>query len=239
MVYQQHKQQQQSDGCPDINPCTKFWNDLIIQLQQWWQAHDHLILLINANENTITSPLNAALTDPGLQMQEGVQALHPDLPVTPTFLWGTWSGWHPIDAAYLMPDLPLEAGSWILAKCSPGDHWSCILEIWWKSFVGKDLFKIAWPEAWRQRTSVYHSTKTYERLLLDQITRHKIIPKLHSIYKEQIGPLLPVQQQQMETIDRVKSAAMVHAESKCSKFCMGEVDFLVNLNMIRGWKFCW
>jgi hypothetical protein len=24
MVYQQHKQQQQSDGCPDINPCTKF-----------------------------------------------------------------------------------------------------------------------------------------------------------------------------------------------------------------------
>jgi hypothetical protein len=56
---------------------------------------------------------------------------------------------------------------------------------------------------------------------------------------EQIGPLSPVQQQHMETIDRVQSEAMVTAESKCSKFCMGEIDFLVNLNTIRGQRLCW
>jgi hypothetical protein len=55
-------------------------------------------------------------------MREGVRALHPQLPATPTFLQGTQSGRHPIDAAYLTPDLPLEAGSWMSAKHSPGDH---------------------------------------------------------------------------------------------------------------------
>jgi hypothetical protein len=49
----------------------------------------------------------------------------------------------------------------------------------------------------------------------------------------------PSNSSKWKTIDRVKSEAVVHAESKCSKFCMGEVDFLVNFNMIRGCKFCW
>ncbi len=127
-VYQQHKWQQRADGCPDINPCTKFRNDLVTQLRCWRRAHDHLILLIDANENTLTGPMNTALTCPDLLMQEGVRSLHPDLPVTPTFLRGKRVWWHPIDAAYHFPDLPLEAGSWISAKRLPGDHWSCILE---------------------------------------------------------------------------------------------------------------
>jgi hypothetical protein len=55
----------------------------------------------------------------------------------------------------------------------------------------------------------------------------------------QIRPLSLEQQQQMELIDRVKLEAMVHAEAKCCNFCMGKVDISVDLNMIRGQKFCW
>jgi hypothetical protein len=88
MVYQQQKQQQRADGCPDINPCTKFRNDLVTQLHHWRRAHDRLILQIDANKNTLTGPMNTALTGPGLLMGEGVRSLHPDLPATPTFLQG-------------------------------------------------------------------------------------------------------------------------------------------------------
>jgi hypothetical protein len=66
--------------------------------------------------------MNTALTGPGLLMREGVRSLHPNLPATPTFLRGKPVGRYPINAAYLTPDLPLEAGSWISAKCSPGNH---------------------------------------------------------------------------------------------------------------------
>jgi hypothetical protein len=53
------------------------------------------------------------------------------------------------------------------------------------------------------------------------------------------GSLSPEQQKQMESIDRVKSEAMVHAEAKCSNFCMGEVEFLADVNEAKGQKFCW
>jgi hypothetical protein len=43
----------------------------------------------------------------------------------------------------------------------------------------------------------------------------------------------------METIDRVKLEAMIHAEANCDKFCMGEVDFSADVNMAKGLKFCW
>jgi hypothetical protein len=172
-------------------------------------------------------------------MREGVRALHPDLPATPTFLRGKRVGQYPIDAAYLTPDLPLEAGSWISAKRSPSDHRSCILEIRWKSFVGKDLFKIARPEARRLRTTVLRSTQEYTKMLTKHVVSHRIIPKLHQLYKESNGSLSLEQQKQMETIERVKSEAMIHAEANCDKFCMGEVDFSADVNTAKGLKFCW
>jgi hypothetical protein len=92
------------------------------------------------------------------------------------------------------------------------------LEIWWKSFVGEDLFKIAPPEARRLRTTVHRSTTKYTKILTAQVAQHKLIPKLHSIYKAMNGSLSPEQQKQMESIDRVKSEAMVHAKAKCSNF---------------------
>jgi hypothetical protein len=85
-VYQQHRHLQVEDGCPDINPCTKFRNDLVTMLQQSQRNNECLILFIDANENTIKGKLNMTLTGPGLSMREGVQSLHPSLPVTPTFL---------------------------------------------------------------------------------------------------------------------------------------------------------
>jgi hypothetical protein len=39
--------------------------------------------------------------------------------------------------------------------------------------------------------------------------------------------------------EAVKSEAMVHAEVKCSNFCMGEVEFLADANEAKGQKFCW
>jgi hypothetical protein len=79
----------------------------------------------------------------------------------------------------------------------------------------------------------------YAMILTAQVVRHKLIPKLHSIYRETNGSLSPEQQKQMEAIDRVKSEAMVHAEAKCSNFCMGTVEFSADVNEAKGLKFCW
>jgi hypothetical protein len=117
------------------------------------------------------------------------------------FLRGACSGQHPINAAYLSPDLPLEAGLQISAKQSPGNHQSCILEIRWKSLVGKDLFKNAHPDARQLLTAIHQLTVDYKQILLKQEAQHKLIHKTHALYKGQHGPLSLHQQWRLELID--------------------------------------
>jgi hypothetical protein len=72
----------------------------------------------------------------------GLQFFNPKLSCTLKIsgLCRIWT--HPIDAVYLTPDLPLEAGTQLSNICSPGDHHSCIIEIHWKALVREDMFKI-------------------------------------------------------------------------------------------------
>jgi hypothetical protein len=88
-------------------------------------------------------------------------------------------------------------------------------------------------------TAVHRSTVNYERIFLKQEVQHKLLQKSHNLYKEQQGPLSPGQQQRLESIDRVKTESMIHAEKKSHRLCMGEVDFSLNINEVRGQCFVW
>jgi hypothetical protein len=79
----------------------------------------------------------------------------------------------------------------------------------------------------------------YKRIFLKQEAQHKLLQKSHDLYKEQQGPLSPGQQEWLEMIDRVKTESMIHAEKKSRHLCMGEVDFSLNINEVRGQCFVW
>ena len=98
-------------------------------LGNWRQAGEWLILFIDANEDTTKGPLNSTLTGNNLQMREAVHSHHLSLPATPTFKSGGHLGKAPIDTAYLTPDLPLSASTWISVQHCPRDHHFCVLEI--------------------------------------------------------------------------------------------------------------
>jgi hypothetical protein len=201
-VYQQHRHHYMAEGfSPNINFIEKFRTDLVTQLRQWRSLHECLILFIDANENTVDSPLNSALSAPDLLMREGVYSLHPSLPQTPSFQQGDQVGRHPIDAVYLTPDLPSEAGTWISKIRSPGDHYSCIIEIHWKALVVEDMFKIARPDAHHLSSSAYHLTVEYSKVLASYEAQHKLLFKSHNLYGETNGPLTQEQQDQFESID--------------------------------------
>jgi hypothetical protein len=69
--------------------------------------------------------------------------------------------------------------------------------------------------------------------------QHKLLQKSHNLYKEQQGPLSPGQQHWLVTLDRVKNESMIHAEKTSRHLCMGEVDFSLNINEVRGQCFVW
>jgi hypothetical protein len=43
----------------------------------------------------------------------------------------------------------------------------------------------------------------------------------------------------METIDRVKTDAMIHSAKNCRPLCMGEIDFSLDINKVKGQRLVW
>jgi hypothetical protein len=105
--------------------------------------------------------------------------------------------------------------------------------------MGKDLFKIACPQAQCLWTEVHYAMQNYEALLLEQVDNHKIIQKSHNLYHTTSFLLTPNQQAEFETINRVKSYAMCHAKNNCAKFWMGEIDFSLDISKAQGQQLCW
>ena len=188
-------------------------------------AGECLILFIDANEDTTNGPLNSALTGDDLHMREAIHSHHPSLPATPTFWSGGCLSQAPIDAVYLTLDLPLSAGTWISAKRCPGDHRFCILEIKWMALVREALFWIARPEAQCLNSQLPLACAKYEKRLTQLVTSHRVVEKLHSIYKSCDNSLSIDQQNQMNSIDKTKQELMINAERNCQKLCMGEIDY--------------
>jgi hypothetical protein len=54
-------------------PCTKFWEDLVSQLQRWREDVDRLIVCLDANKDIYKKSLGKTLTNiDGLAMKEVV-----------------------------------------------------------------------------------------------------------------------------------------------------------------------
>ena len=239
-VHSQHRRYLDHEGRRSETPRAAFRHDLLTSLRAWRENGERLILFMDANEDTTKGPLNAALTGPGLLMREGVRSLHPNLPATPTFKAAGRMGRAPIDAVYLTPDLPAEAGSWLAVKRCPGDHRFCIIDIRWKALVGEDLFNIKRPQARRLACSVPSAVRKYNTELEGSLKKHKVLSKLHALYtKTGSQPLTTSQQQEMIEIDKTKEELMRHAEKKCRRFCFGEIDFSPDVNKARGIRMVW
>ena len=83
-------------------------------------------------------------------------------------------------------------------------------------------------------STAYHLTMEYARKLSVYVSQHKLMLKSHNLYKDTDGPLMQEQQAQFESIDRVKTEGMIHAEKKCQSLYMGEVDFSLDVNIAKG-----
>jgi hypothetical protein len=101
------------------------------------------------------------------------------------------------------------------------------------------MFKIARPKAHPLSSSAYCLMVEYSRILTLYEAQHKLLGKSHNLYWETQGPLTQDQQEQFESIDRVKSEGMIHAEKKCHPLKMGEVDFSPDVNTAKGRCFVW
>ena len=222
-VYNQHARYFEQRG---DRTCPKklFDRDLGSLLKKWRDNKDRIILMIDANDDLDGHNRFTTMME-DLDMREVVRAKHPDLPRIPTFKRGDRTGSNQIDGVFATSDIRIDTGTWLAFHKFIGDHRTAVIDIPWKVLLGEDMLKIVRPQARRLSCNIPKAKNRYEQKFLEQAKDHKILPKLHAVYKRANGPLSPEQKEEMERIDHVRKELMIAAEKRCRKLCMGEIDF--------------
>jgi hypothetical protein len=216
-------------------------DDIQSQLQAWRQAGERLVVFIDANENTTNGPFHQMFGSPALQMREVVSHRHPDprWRHTATYHKGDSLGKWPIDGVYATPDLPFDAASWLQFMPHLGDHRFAVLDINLEALVGDSLLKIVRPVTRRLSCTLPEAVTAYNTRLNSYLHNHDFLPKLHHLYSTRQGTFTPSQRQQLETLDRVRAEGMLHAEKKCRKLAMGNVDFSPEVDLAKKRRWVW
>jgi hypothetical protein len=119
----------------------------------------------------------------------------------------------------------VETATWLAFWRCPGDHRFAIIDFKSDVLVGDNVLKVAQPEARRLSSSIPTAVANYNQTLSNFFITHKMLQSLHRLYAERHGNFTPEQAQQLQGLDILRSQGMRHAEKKCRKLSMGNVDY--------------
>ena len=224
-VYAQQKRYLISKGistCPRL----QFQTDLENEIKTWQQAGEMLIILMDFNENLLRlGPLQSMLLKHGLI--DPIRQLH-QFGTTPPPTSKTGSV--PIDSIFVSTPLQhIVRGGWLrLSKCI-GDHRPLFFDIDIKTILGENKFKIFRPKIRRLKCENPNIVQKFNRLLTQQLLNEKTYVQLAKLqWKISSGVLTKNEcKTALQKIDNSVTHAVLYAEKKCRKLCMGEVPFSV------------
>ena len=107
------------------------------------------------------------------------------------------------------------------------------------ALAGEPLFRIVRPNGRRLNTRIKHALQKYVRTLRDFLLNHKYPKKLYALGHD--APHIPHSQHSARTnsLDRVKTEGMRHAEKTCRKLRMGRVPFTPEVDKAYKTKQLW
>lgn len=223
------------------NPRAAMLRDLEQVLRRWRNDGDRIVLCIDMNDDMTNSPMQRMLSSEGLDMREAALARYPDLPKTSTYMKPNGTvGKRPLDGIWLTPDLPDAQSGWLSFPKSFDDHRTAIVDIDTKVLFGENVLKIVRPPARRLATNIPKALTQYQTHLSRHMSEHKVLQKLHEVYGRSVNSLTTQQTTAMTKIDKIRREGMIHAEKKCRKLAMGEVDcspkIMASRQMVRLWR---
>jgi len=223
-VYSQQQQYFELKG-DNANPHEAFLRDFEAALRSWRETGNKLIVFIDMNENYVTGAIDAMLHSDGLDMVETARTRHPTKPVPLTFVRGDRAGCHAVDGCYATQDLIIKKAVWSAVHKGPGDHRMPIVEVEYNNAMGENIHKIVRPPARQLTCRNKKVVRAYNSALERLFTEHKLVQKLHNVYAMSMTALSPAQERRMDSLEKLREEGMLHAESKCRRLSMGEVDW--------------
>ena len=202
-----------------VCPRVKFREDLFNLLKQWRENGEKLILLMDANENLLSGPIERMLRHPDLDMEDVIRR-RSNMDGPATFIRGQ----RQIDGAWATKDIEVAAAGFLPFNFGAGDHRAIYVDVPLSSIIGSELHTITRPTARRLICNQEHVYSKYCDLLENYLLQHRVQEKLDFLASKQYLPI-SVRTAALESIDTVVGEGMRMAEKRCRKLKMGAVPY--------------
>ena len=159
------------------------------------------------------------LRTPGLDMRDAVK-FRSGIDGPATFIRGS----RQIDAAWVTPDIEVNAACFLPFFFGVGDHRAIMLDIPQHSLIGGKIHQISRPNARRLQCNRQEIQQKYNNDLEIYCVKHRIQQKIYALFPP-IHPATAEITLAMEAIDKVLTEGMINSEKKCRKIRAGAVPF--------------
>jgi len=206
-----------------------FDRDLAKQIKEWRKAGERIVLVMDVNDNPLTSRFYQQLQKEQTGLDEFT---HKCWGPTPPFTYV--SGLSPIDGGYKFSEIEIVNLGMLTFAESPGDHRSFIINISTRSLLGEFRFKICRPLSRGLVTSQQQSVDRYNKIVREQFDIHRIVERLNAVDKmtRYCGYPLPKWLRAMIIkLNKQMTEIRVHPEKDCRKILRPESNFCPTIQM--------
>ena len=207
-VYSQHLSHLRDD------PTKRFWDDLGIQLSQWIQEGDQIILSGDWNEDITSNNIQDWMRVFGLH--ECILDRHGYDP-PPTYQRGTRA----IDGIFCSSSCDSTRSGYLPFNFIPGDHRCIWADFTHSSLIGYNMNDIPPFARRRLKLSDPRTVKKYLNYLHHFLHKHKVYSLINELRNKAENPLTMKQEHVYEKIDKLRVEGMLWAERKCRKIRVG------------------
>ena len=220
-VYQQHRTHLSRTISPTADPLKTFDEDLINELQQCLARGEHLLIGGDINEEINHSTLVNSFLQLGLQ--EAILSHHAeDTPSLSTHIRNDRN--RIIDGIWKTPGLVISGSGY--TSFSTWDHRTAWIDLDTRSAFGTPQKHHPTRFSGRRlQLSNSASVRKYLGHLVSATEKLQLLARARTLNLSVRHTLTLPQQKELETIDRLRTAAMLEAERTCRKLRMGQVPY--------------
>ena len=234
-VYQQQVEYYASSG-KDVDPIAQFDRDLHSMILDWIDSNDHIIVMIDANDNLArghTSVCYDNLVKAGLH--ESILSRHQYLPSPATRTPGTKT----IDSIFCSPGITINATGYAPFN-GVSDHQLSWVDVSWSSVFSKQK-TIQRLAARRLQCDQDRTVRNYVKLLNKLLkAENDILESVQTLNNEISFTMTEEQQKLYNKLDASITRCMLKAEKACRQLYVSGVPYspelAQHLNLINFWR---
>ena len=221
-VWSQHKQYLQENN-DDRVPRTAFRDDLEVELAEWLETGDQIVIAGDVNESVFHESIAGIFERHNLR---NVVFEGRDPTTAPKTYYNTAEG-RVIDGMWATPGITAIRSGYLAPGDFPGNHSLVWLDVSYQSALGHNPAMPQTPQARRLKTGDKKVTKRYLDHYEAGVKRHRLEQRQQKLKANTTKgtPLTPLQKQEANAIDYIKTKCMLQANKKCRKIKAGCVKF--------------